>query len=459
MRSRNLALFTVSIIVLTSIVVYSADAAGIPKKAISTFSRFMETDLPTTTVFTDQANTYTAGQKQTFQNSATTVGFNIAQSADPSTPTAGDFWFSSTDANSLKYRDASSNTRTLVDLSLTQTLTGKTMDGGSNTFTNIPKTALPGTTLYTDQASTIAANHQFGSTNLLVENPAKTKAYTLAASAITNNRTLTLPLITNDDTFDTLGLAQTFTAAKTFPASGIILGGAGAGLGTLTYANSGTSGTVTIPAGTDTLAALGGTQTFTGTNTFTGIIDLLSSGTEKIGSSNLLIRNPGSTFAYTVAGSAITANRTITIPLTTQDEILAVQPIINFSAAQNQTGTNSLTGVMYGDGVGITPAVTGRVEVTVFGYASVANANRGCAILLKYGTGFGPAAGAAPTGTTIGNNLRIIPSAVSQPNPFSMTGQVTGLTIGTHYWFELHQKAVLATTCTISNTQWSIKEI
>lgn len=85
---------------------YSADAAGIPKKAISAASTFLKADLPTTTVFNDQANTYTAGSKQTHQNSATTSGFNIAPSSDPSTLANGDLWLSSSTTDALKYRSS-----------------------------------------------------------------------------------------------------------------------------------------------------------------------------------------------------------------------------------------------------------------------------------------------------------------------------------------------------------------
>lgn len=45
--------------VLASVVVYSADAAGIPKKAISTVGQFLTTDLPSTTVFNNIANSLT----------------------------------------------------------------------------------------------------------------------------------------------------------------------------------------------------------------------------------------------------------------------------------------------------------------------------------------------------------------------------------------------------------------
>ncbi len=58
---------------------------------------------------------------------------------------------------------------------------------------------------------------QFGSSNLLVENPAKTRAITIAASAITSNATLTLPnTFGNSDTFAVLNTDQTYVGAPTF---------------------------------------------------------------------------------------------------------------------------------------------------------------------------------------------------------------------------------------------------
>lgn len=52
----------------------------------------------------NQANTYTAGNKQTFQNSATTAGLNLASSSDPSTPAQGDHWINT---EALKWRGVS----------------------------------------------------------------------------------------------------------------------------------------------------------------------------------------------------------------------------------------------------------------------------------------------------------------------------------------------------------------
>jgi hypothetical protein len=105
-RSKNLILFTVSIIVLTSVVVYSADAAGIPKKAISTVARFLESDLPTTSVFTDQASTYTAGKQTFVASSSSSAGVNIPTGSDPTTPAQGDIWLNS---DTLKYRGTSTH--------------------------------------------------------------------------------------------------------------------------------------------------------------------------------------------------------------------------------------------------------------------------------------------------------------------------------------------------------------
>ena len=123
MNRRHLSVLLISIIVLTTIVVYSADAAGIPKKAISTVARFIESDLPTTTVFTDTANTFNAGIKQTFQASSTTAGLKFAGvSSDPSSLSAGDMW-RNTASDTLKFQ-ANGGTQTLATLGQTEIFTG-----------------------------------------------------------------------------------------------------------------------------------------------------------------------------------------------------------------------------------------------------------------------------------------------------------------------------------------------
>lgn len=82
--------------------IFSGPSSG--GAAAPTFRATVKADLPSTTVYTDQANTYTAGQKQTFQNSAATAGMNLATSADPSTLSQGDHWLNGED---VKWRGAS----------------------------------------------------------------------------------------------------------------------------------------------------------------------------------------------------------------------------------------------------------------------------------------------------------------------------------------------------------------
>jgi len=60
--------------------------------------------LPGVAVRSDQANAYSAGQKQTFQASATTAGLNAACAALPTAPANGDIVCDSGDSNKVKVR-------------------------------------------------------------------------------------------------------------------------------------------------------------------------------------------------------------------------------------------------------------------------------------------------------------------------------------------------------------------
>ena len=123
----------VAIIILGAVAIYSADAAGIPKKAISLASRFIESDLPTTTVFTDAANTFNAGSKQTFQANSSTAGFNLAgTSSDPSSLSPGDIWRNTT-AGVLKFQGSSTLQTIVTTKSLAQfnTVSGTLASGKS----------------------------------------------------------------------------------------------------------------------------------------------------------------------------------------------------------------------------------------------------------------------------------------------------------------------------------------
>jgi hypothetical protein len=115
----------------------------------------------------------------------------------------------------------------------------------------------------------------FLSSGLKIRNPANTFEYGITAAAITANRTLTLPLITGTDTLATLGLSQTFSAAQTFSstltASGTITL-SGSATGTHVFGSSQTSGTITLGGASGTGAITVGLATTSQTlNLATGV--------------------------------------------------------------------------------------------------------------------------------------------------------------------------------------------
>jgi hypothetical protein len=232
-----MVLSIVAIVILTSVVVYSADAAGIPKKAISTVSRFIETDLPTTTLFTDVQNTITSIQQFTtmsavFENPAKTFGTTLSGGA--------------VTANRTLNLPVITGTDTLGALGMTQSWTGNNdfgISGATDKFDglgiiirnpahtfattlsnpaitanrtlNLPLITGTDTLDALNTAGTYTANHQFTTTSGLYENTAKTFSTTLAGGAVTANQTLNLPLITGTDTLGALNVAQKWTANQT----------------------------------------------------------------------------------------------------------------------------------------------------------------------------------------------------------------------------------------------------
>ena len=110
---------------------------------------------------------------------------------------------------------------------------------------------------------------------------------------------------------------------------------------------------------------------------------------------------------------------------------------VQVSNPPNPNGITSTTPQQVGLGVTYTPSLTGRVLILVFAEASNNTAGYGAVIQLSYGTGSPPSNGAPATGTAVGNQIYIISNAASQLVPFSLGYILTGLQIGTQYWFDL----------------------
>lgn len=203
----------------------------------------------------------------------------------------------------------------------------------------------------------------------------------------------------------------------------------------------------------------------TGTSNVTQLSNTqINSGAKIFNDQTFLLRNPANTQSYTLVGSAITAPRTLRLPNIIQTDTLQVQPGFRDKSGQNPLGTASLTGVMAGLSILYTPKSTGRILVLVDGIGTNSVGDNGFFISVNYGTGTAPSNGNTATGTNIGNGLNysVIASGTTANTStlgFSRHGFVTGLAIGTTYWFDLAFGAISGGTATFSNTNITVIEL
>lgn len=100
----------------------------------------------------------------------------------------------------------------------------------------------------------------------------------------------------------------------------------------------------------------------------------------------------------------------------------------------------------------ITPSQTGRVFIDVRATGACTTSigtNKATVALISYGTGTAPSFGASPTGTVTNTLPAIITSPIDATSQFfSVYAEVTGLTVGTQYWFDSQFRP--AGDCTIA---------
>lgn len=164
--------------------------------------------------------------------------------------------------------------------------------------------------VFLNQANTFGDfNNTFRSSRILLRNPANTFSYTFVAAAIVAGRNITLPLLTGNDTLVTEAFAQTLTNKTIAAGSNTISGIADAHISAHT-----TTKITTTAKGQLNTAIVYNDQA----NTF-GDVD------QTVRSSRLKVRNPANTFGYTIAASAIVADRLLTLPLLTNNDIVATE--------------------------------------------------------------------------------------------------------------------------------------
>ncbi len=170
-----------------------------------------------------------------------------------------------TSTNKIYFYNGTTNSP-LVTESGTATLTSKTMDGGSNTFTNIPGSAFSTTYVAANGTVPLTANWSAGAFTITANSVAVgSAANTISGLATIDNGSgvftlntsgnVTVPNIT--DTLVGLAASQTLTN-KTLTTP--VIATVDSGSGTFTF---NTSGAVSVPNGNDTVVTLTATQTLT----------------------------------------------------------------------------------------------------------------------------------------------------------------------------------------------------
>jgi hypothetical protein len=144
---------------------------------------------------------------------------------------------------------------------------------------------------------------------------------------------------------------------------------------------------------------------------------------------------PNSSTLHNVACFGNTAGSSLEACATIPVAQLPVPAAVGGAGGSPSTASTSLVMMGLGSGWTLTPNRSGKVLVIVSG-AAANSSNGGFTYRIRYGTGAAPANGAALTGSGGSVGVTNIPP-VGIAVPFTTQFVVSGLTLGTAYWFDL----------------------
>jgi hypothetical protein len=215
-------------------------------------------------------------------------------------------------------------------------LTGTILNADVNASAAIVTTKLADSTNFvlTTRANTFGDfDNTFKDNRLKINNPADTFAYTIIAAAIGANRNLTLPLLTGNDTVVAEAHAATLIN-KTIDADG-------------------TGNSITNIENADIKAAAGIVTTKLADSTnfvLTTRANSFGDFDNTFKDNRLKINNPADTFAYTIIGAAIAANRNLTLPLLTGNDVVVTEAFAQaLSNKSIDADTNTITNIENAD--------------------------------------------------------------------------------------------------------------
>lgn len=259
---------------------------------------------------------------------ALNVGSNKLSIADNTPNNTVDFDVNESNLNIADMTGSLGNTR-LTDLSYSKLLSVPTsivQTNQTNTFGNFAQT--------------------FPSSQLKINNPFGTFAYILVGSDITNNRNVTLPPLPGNDqiTFDAFAttLTNKTLAAGSNTISGIV--------------------DVNIDSHTTTKIITSSKSLLNSQISYKDQANTYGNFAQTFPSSQLLIQNPVGSSVYIIAGSAISANRTLTIPLLLGNDQITTDAFATTLTNKTLTASaNTITGLVDAN---INPHTTSKITTT-----------------------------------------------------------------------------------------------